>query len=236
MRKALTAPAAALVAALTLGASAVAATSAFAAGIPAAASQERTDRAGLRLSAGAVAPGDEVRLTLTAPGGATGLAVFSQAVDGTAFRPAGPGAWTALVKVKDVRDGAYSVTVTGTAAHGRAVSASAQLDVKARAGQTVKPAAAEGIRLSAGSGRPGDRVTVTVTVPAGADRKGAYVSSAAFAGGRVDLRKTGTHSWTGTAVVARDVRPGSYGVHAVAGGREFAAAHFDAVRFDTGRP
>ncbi|MFG2294003.1 hypothetical protein [Streptomyces sp. NPDC048603] len=226
MRKALTAPAAALVAALTLGASAVGSTAAFAAGIPAPA-QERTAPAGVRLSTGTAGPGDEVRLTVTAPRGTTGLALFSQALDSAAFRPAGPGAWTALVKVKDVRDGAYSVTVTGTAGDGRAVSASAQLDVRAGA---PRPAT-DRLRLSTGFGRPGDRVTVTVST----DRNGAYVSSGAFAGGRVDLTRTGTRTWTGTAVVAKDVRTGSYGVDAFTGGRKSDTVGFAAEAGGTPR-
>ncbi|MFJ6935316.1 hypothetical protein [Streptomyces sp. NPDC101132] len=82
------------------------------------------------------------------------------------------------------------------------------------------------VSLSKDSGAPGDRIRVTVrtTVKDAA----AYVSSKAF-GGKVALKDDGHGLWTGTAVVAKDVRLGYYGVDAFAGGRKFDTVKFTAT-------
>ncbi|MFI7358565.1 hypothetical protein ACIBTP_32135 [Streptomyces avidinii] len=89
---------------------------------------------------------------------------------------------------------------------------------------SATPSQVSSLRLSADFGRPGDKVRVTVRT----GEKDASVTSQAFEGGRVDLKDDGHGTWTGTAVVAKDVRTGYYGVRGFAGGKQF-----DTVTFST---
>ncbi|KMO98494.1 hypothetical protein [Streptomyces roseus] len=223
MRKTATLAAVALVSALALG-SAVPAFAADASPSPAASHSPGTDEgsASLRLSVSSGTPGDTVGITVKAPQGSTALSVSSKALEDVRIGPAGDGTWTGTAKIARVGHGAYGVSLTGTGPDGAKLQAGDRLTVKT---DTPPPAPVSSLKLSADHGRPGDRIGVTVKTAA--DVKSAYVSSDAF-GGKVDLKNDGHGTWTGTAVVAKDVKTGYYGVHAFAGGKEF-----DTVKFST---
>ncbi|MEV6572106.1 hypothetical protein [Streptomyces sp. NPDC051577] len=180
--------------------------------------------ASLKLSASTVEPGARVEIGVTAPEGSTSLSVSSPALDDVVLTEGKSGtSWTGTAKVADVKDGNYGVALTGSAPGGT-VRATAQLTVKA--GSPDPKPQSPALRLSKDFGRPGDKVAVTVTT--GAGDKSAQVKSGAFAGGQVDLKGDGKGTWTGTAVVANDVKTGYYGVDAFAGGKRF-----DTVKFST---
>ncbi|MFF3430860.1 hypothetical protein [Streptomyces sp. NPDC002602] len=183
-----------------------------------------TTDASLKLSASTAKPGASVEISVTAPEGSTSLAVSSAALGDVKLTEGKSGTtWTGTAKVADVKDGDYGVALTGSAPGGK-VRATAHLTVKAGA-PDPKPQSPT-LRLSKDFGRPGDKVAVTVT--AGAGDKSAQVKSGAFAGGQVNLTSDGKGTWTGTAVVANDVKTGYYGVDAFAGGKKF-----DTVKFST---
>ncbi|MCX5074100.1 hypothetical protein OHA84_20535 [Streptomyces sp. NBC_00513] len=183
-----------------------------------------TTDASLKLSASTAKPGASVEIGVTAPEGSTSLSVSSAALGDVKLTEGKSGTtWTGTAKVADVKDGNYGVALTGSAPGGK-VRATAQLTVKAGA-PDPKPQSPT-LRLSKDFGRPGDKVAVTVTT--GAGDKSAQVKSAAFAGGQVNLTSDGKGTWTGTAVVANDVKTGYYGVDAFAGGKKF-----DTVKFST---
>ncbi|MFD7258566.1 hypothetical protein [Streptomyces sp. NPDC059874] len=125
--------------------------------------------------------------------------------------------------VADVADGTYGVSLTGTGRDGAKLQATAQLTVMK--GDKPTPTAST-VSLSTDFGRPGDKVVVTIRT--GAAEKNAFVKSDAFTGGQVNLKDDGHGTWTGTAVVAKDVKTGYYGVEAYAGGKKF-----DTVKFST---
>ncbi|EFL16669.1 hypothetical protein [Streptomyces sp. C] len=223
MRKALTLTAVALTTSLALGG----ATTAFAAGTPTpapspTASTHPAASARVEVPSSPVKPGDAISVTVTAPAGSKNLAVSSAALGDVRLTPAKDGSWSGTATVADVKDGSYGVSLTGSAPDGTRLRATAQLTV--HKGDAPKPPtpAPSTLRLSTDFGRPGDKVTVTVKTTA----KDAYVKSAAFAGGRVDLKNDGHGTFTGTATVAKDVRTGYYGVDAFAGGKKFDTARF----------
>ncbi|MFJ6798177.1 hypothetical protein [Streptomyces sp. NPDC091268] len=227
MRKALTLSALALASSMALGG----ATTAFAADAPAPqtdpgsssspSASPRTDHAGLTLSTASAEPGDTVRFQMDVPDGSTHLSVSSEALDGVRMTDGRGGA----AKVAAVGAGTYGVSLTGTGPDGAKLRATAQLTVTAaKPAPTPTPAPGDAtVNLSTDFGRPGDRVVVTVKTSA----KDAWVTSDAF-GGRVDLKNDGKGAFTGTAIVAKDVKTGYYGVWAFAGGKQF-----DTVRFST---
>ncbi|MFD8789964.1 hypothetical protein [Streptomyces vinaceus] len=223
MRKAVTLAAVALTSTLALGAAAPAFATGTSPSPSASRSPDRGDgAASLELSAASGKPGEAVKVSVKAPKGSTALSVSSKALEDVRLSPAGDGTWTGTAKIAQVADGAYGVSLTGAGPDGVKLQATAQLTVKAG---VVPPAPVSSLKLSKDSGRPGDKIGVTVRTAA--DVKSAYVSSDAF-GGRVDLKSDGHGTWTGTAVVAKDVKTGYYGVHAFAGGKEF-----DTVKFST---
>ncbi|ROQ97391.1 hypothetical protein EDE04_3889 [Streptomyces sp. 2132.2] len=223
MRKAVTLAAVALTSTLALGAAAPAFAATTSPSPSASQSPDRSDSsASLALSAASGKPGEAVKVTVKAPKGSTALSVSSKALADVRLSPAGEGTWTGTAKMAEVADGTYGVSLTGSGPDGAKLRATAQLTVKAA---VTPPAPVSSLKLSKDSGRPGDKIGVTVKTAA--DVKSAYVSSDAF-GGRVDLSGDGHGTWTGTAVVAKGVKTGYYGVHAFAGGKEF-----DTVKFST---
>ncbi|MFI1150148.1 hypothetical protein [Streptomyces sp. NPDC020817] len=231
MRKAVTLAAAALTSTLALGAAAPV----FAADASPSPSSSHNasssdSSASLRLSVASGKPGAEVKVTVKAPQGSTALSVSSKALEDVRLSPAGDGTWTGTAKIAKVADGNYGVSLTGTAPDGGKLQATAQLTVRA---ETPPPAPTSSLKLSADSGRPGDKVGVTIRTAA--DAKNAYVTSDAF-GGRVDLKSDGHGTWTGTAVVAKGVKTGYYGVHAFAGGKEFDTVKFSTEAGGGGKP
>ncbi|WP_030858443.1 hypothetical protein [Streptomyces sp. NRRL F-2747] len=230
MRKAVTLAAIALTSTLALGAAAPAfATDASPSPSAGHGASSSDSSASLRLSVASGKPGTEVKVTVKAPKGSTALSVSSKALEDVRLSPAGDGTWTGTAKIAEVADGNYGVSLTGTAPDGGKLQATAQLTVKAE----TPPAPVSSLKLSADHGRPGDKVGVTVRTAA--DVKNAYVSSNAF-GGRVDLKSDGHGTWTGTAVVAKDVKTGYYGVHAFAGGKEFDTVKFSTEAGGGGKP
>ncbi|MER7758814.1 hypothetical protein [Streptomyces sp. NPDC097619] len=178
----------------------------------------------LSLSASTAKPGDTVYVTARVPGESTAVSVSSAAfgpVTMTEGKAAGVWTGTAVVP-KDAKDGDYGVSLTGSGPKGEKLQATANLTVKADKPTPPKPTE-NSLRLSADHGKPGDRIGVTIKTA----EKSASVGSDAF-GGTVNLKKTGTDTWTGTAVVAKDVKTGYYGVSAFAGGKKF-----DTVKFST---
>ncbi|MEU8462745.1 hypothetical protein [Streptomyces sp. NPDC029003] len=230
MRKALTIAGVALASTMALGATAAA--PAFAATTPSAgpsASSGTGTGSGshaaadvrLTLPSSPVKPGDAISIGVSAPAGSR-FSVSSAALDGVRLTEE-KGGWSGTGTVARVQDGGYGVSLTGTGPDGTRIQATAQLNVKA--GTTPKPTPApSALRLSQDFGRPGDKVVVTVKT----SEKDAYVSSGAFAGGRVNLKGDGKGTFTGTATVADGVRTGYYGVDAFAGGKKF-----DTVKFST---
>lgn len=216
MRKALTLSAIALASSMALGGAATA----FAADSPAPRSSAGTAAhaasAGLKLSASTARPGSSISFQMDVPDGSTNLSVSSKALADVKMTDGRGGTAT----VADVPDGTYGVALTGTGPDGAKLQATAQLTVKK--GDKPTPAAPS-VSLSTDFGRPGDKVVVTIKT----DEKNAFVTSDAF-GGQVNLKSDGHGTWTGTAVVAKDVKTGYYGVQAFAGGKQF-----DTVKFST---
>ncbi|MGP3687723.1 hypothetical protein ACTVZO_24045 [Streptomyces sp. IBSNAI002] len=216
MRKALTLSAIVLASSMALGG----ATTAFAADSPvagpSASTGTHTGTASLKLSASSAEPGASVSFQMDVPDGSTHLSVSSKALADVKMTDGRGG----TAKVTDVADGTYGVSLTGTGPDGGKLQATAQLTVKKGDKPAPKPS---GVRLSTDFGRPGDKVVVTIKT----DEKSAFVKSDAF-GGQVDLKSDGHGTWTGTAVVAKNVKTGYYGVQAFAGGKQF-----DTVKFST---
>ncbi|MFJ8012664.1 hypothetical protein [Streptomyces sp. NPDC096339] len=217
MRKALTIASIALASSMALGSAATA----FAAGAPAPVTTIGTaahkDAAGLKLSESKAKPGSALTFRMEVPDGSTNLSVSSKALADVKTTDGRGG--TAVVA--DVPDGTYGVSLTGTGPDGAGLRATAELTVEKGGKPTPAPST---LSLSTDSGRPGDKVVVTIRT----GEKNAYVKSDAFTGGRVDLKSDGHGTWTGTAVVAKDVKTGYYGVEAYAGGKKF-----DTVKFST---
>ncbi|MFF3622583.1 hypothetical protein [Streptomyces sp. NPDC002467] len=220
MHKALTIASIALASSMALGSAATA----FAADAPSPVAPLATigtavheDAAGLKLSESTAKPGASVGFRMEVPDGSTNLSVSSKALADVKMTEGRGG--TAVVA--DVPDGTYGVSLTGTGPDGAKLQATAQLTVQKGGKPTPAPST---LSLSTDHGRPGDKVVVTVKT----GEKNASVQSGAFAGGRVDLKSDGHGTWTGTAVVAKDVKTGYYGVDAYAGGKKF-----DTVKFST---
>ncbi|CAM5484797.1 hypothetical protein SAVIM338S_03346 [Streptomyces avidinii] len=171
----------------------------------------------LKLSTSSAKAGDSVQLSMEVPDGSTNLSISSKALDDVKMTD-GRGATATVAKVPA---GSYGVSLTGTGPDGKKIQATAQLTVK---GDAPAPATST-LSLSKDSGKPGDKIQVTIkTAP---NEKSAFVKSDAF-GGQVNLKNDGKGVWTGTAVVAKDVKSGYYGVDAFAGGKKF-----DTVKFST---
>ncbi|MFE2289148.1 hypothetical protein ACFXDJ_33870 [Streptomyces sp. NPDC059443] len=171
----------------------------------------------LKLSASSAKPGDSVQLSMEVPDGSTHLSISSKALDDVKMTD-GRGATATVAKVPA---GNYGVSLTGTGPKGEKLQATAQLTVKFDAPKPTEST----LSLSKDSGKPGDKIQVTIKTAA--NEKSAFIKSDAF-GGQVNLKNDGKGVWTGTAVVAKDVKTGYYGVHAFAGGKEF-----DTVKFST---
>ncbi|GHI88195.1 hypothetical protein [Streptomyces xanthophaeus] len=221
MRKALTVSAIVLASSMALGG---AATTAFAADAPtptptsspSSSPAPHTAPAGLKLSTATAKPGDSVQFQMEVPDGSTNLSVSSKALNDVKMTDGRGG----TAKVAEVPDGSYGISLTGTGPDGAKLQATAQLSVKA----APQPAPqAPSLNLSTDFGHPGDKVVVTIRTT----EKNAYVRSDAF-GGQVNLKSDGKGTWTGTAIVAKDVKTGYYGVQAFAGGKQF-----DTVKFST---
>ncbi|MEU3407301.1 hypothetical protein ABZ766_25620 [Streptomyces sp. NPDC006670] len=220
----------ALASALAVGGGA--ATTAFAADAPSPSASASTPaaKASVTVPSSPVKPGDAVSVTVTAPAGSTNLAVSSAALGTVRLAPGkDAGTWTGTATVAGVKDGGYGVALTGTGPDGAKLQATGRLTVEAGSPKPEPTPAPSTLRLSADFGRPGDKVVVTVKTSA----KDAYVKSAAFTGGRVDLKGDGKGTFTGTATVARDVRTGSYGIEAFAGGKKFDTVKFSVEAKDT---
>ncbi|MFE2171440.1 hypothetical protein ACFXB3_41235 [Streptomyces sp. NPDC059447] len=218
MRKALTIASIALASSMALGSAATA----FAAGAPSPVAAigtavHKDASAGLKLSESTAKPGSSITFEMEVPDGSTNLSVSSKALADVKTTEGRGG--TAVVA--DVPDGTYGVSLTGTGPDGAKLQATAQLTVRKGGKPTPAPST---LSLSTDHGRPGDKVTVTVKTGANS----AFVTSDAFTGGRITLKSDGHGTWTGTAVVAKDVKTGSYGVEAYAGGKKF-----DTVKFAT---
>lgn len=173
---------------------------------------------GLHLLGSSARAGASVSFQMEVPDGSTHLVVSSKALADVRMTDGRGG----TARVADVPDGGYEISLTGTGPDGAALRATADLDVKAE-GPARKGVSASTMKLSADFGRPGDKVVATVKT----GEKSAFVKSDAF-GGQVNLKSDGHGTWTGTAVVVKDVKSGYYGVHAFAGGTEF-----DTVKFST---
>lgn len=218
MRKALTFSAIALASSMALAAPAVA----FAAdSTPTAHSSASPEAApvALKLSVSSGKPGDSVQLSMEVPDGSTNLSISSKALNDVKMTD-GRGATATVAKVTD---GTYGVSLTGTGPDGKKIQATAQFTVKD--GKPAPTPTTSTLSLSKDSGKPGDKIQVTIkTAP---NEKSAFIKSDAF-GGQVNLKNDGKGIWTGTAVVAKDVKSGYYGVDAFAGGKKF-----DTVKFST---
>ncbi|MCJ0873590.1 hypothetical protein [Streptomyces sp. AP-93] len=218
MRKALTFSAIALASSMALAAPAVA----FAAdSAPTASSSPATGKTAapvaLKVSVSSAKAGDSVQLSMEVPDGSTNLSISSKALNDVKMTD-GRGATATVAKVPA---GTYGISLTGTGPDGKKLQATAQLTVKADAPKPTEST----VSLSKDNGKPGDKIQVTIKTSA--NEKSAFVKSDAF-GGQVNLKSNGKGVWTGTAVVAKDVKSGYYGVGAYAGGKKF-----DTVKFST---
>ncbi|MEU9109374.1 hypothetical protein AB0D54_34630 [Streptomyces xanthophaeus] len=223
MRKALTISAIALASSMALGGAATA----FAADAPTptptptsspgSRTAPHTAPAGLKLSTATAKPGDSVQFQMEVPDGSANLSVSSKALNDVKMTDGRGG----TAKVAEVPDGSYGISLTGTGPDGAELQATAQLSVKAAAPKPTPQAPS--LNLSTDFGHPGDKVVVAIRTT----EKNAYVRSDAF-GGQVNLKSDGKGTWTGTAIVAKDVKTGYYGVQAFAGGKQF-----DTVKFST---
>ncbi|MFF4371441.1 hypothetical protein [Streptomyces sp. NPDC001594] len=190
---------------------------------PSASASTPAAKASVTVPSSPVKPGDAVSVTVTAPAGSTNLAVSSAALGAVRLSPGkDAGTWTGTATVAGVKDGGYGVALTGTGPDGAKLQATGRLTVKAGSPKPEPTPAPSTLRLSADFGRPGENVVVTVKT----SEKDAYVKSAAFTGGRVDLENDGKGTFTGTATVARNVQTGSYGIEAFAGGKKFDTVKF----------
>ncbi|MFF1415648.1 hypothetical protein ACFVX6_38755 [Streptomyces sp. NPDC058289] len=175
--------------------------------------------AALKLSVSSGKPGDSIQMSMEVPDGSTNLSISSKALNDVKMTD-GRGATATISKVAD---GNYGVSLTGTGPDGKKIQATAQLTVKD--GKPAPTPTTSTLSLSKDNGKPGDKIQVTIkTAP---NEKSAFVKSDAF-GGQVNLKNDGKGVWTGTAVVAKDVKSGYYGVDAFAGGKKF-----DTVKFST---
>lgn len=218
MRKALTFSAIALASSMALAAPAVA----FAAdSTPTASSSPATGTVStpvaLKVSVSSAKAGDSVQLSMEVPDGSTNLSISSKALNDVKMTD-GRGATATVAKVPA---GNYGISLTGTGPDGKKLQATAQLTVKADAPKPTEST----VSLSKDNGKPGAKIQVTIKTAA--NEKSAFVKSDAF-GGQVNLKSNGKGVWTGTAVVAKDVKSGYYGVEAYAGGKKF-----DTVKFST---
>lgn len=221
MRKALTFSAIALASSMALAAPAVA----FAADSTPTAHSASAEAApvALKLSPSSGKPGDSVQMSMEVPDGSTNLSISSEALNNVKMTD-GRGATATIAKVAD---GNYGVSLTGTGPKGEKLQATAQITVKdgKPAPKPTPTPTSSTLSLSQDHGKPGDKIDVTIkTAP---NEKSAFIKSDAF-GGQVNLKSNGKGVWTGTAVVAKDVKSGYYGVEAYAGGKKF-----DTVKFST---
>ncbi|MFD5143653.1 hypothetical protein [Streptomyces sp. NPDC058401] len=220
MRKALTFSAIALASSMALAVP----TAAFAAdSTPTASSSPATGTVSapvaLKLSVSSGKPGDSIQMSMEIPDGSTNLSISSKALNDVKMTD-GRGATATIAKVAD---GNYGVSLTGTGPDGKKIQATAQLTVKD--GKPAPTPTTSTLSLSKDNGKPGEKIQVTIkTAP---NEKSAFIKSDAF-GGQVNLKNDGKGVWTGTAVVAKDVKSGYYGVDAFAGGKKF-----DTVKFST---
>lgn len=217
MRKALTFSAIALASSMALATPAVA----FAAdSVPTAhAVSAEAASVALKVSPSSAKPGDSVQMSMEVPDGSTNLSISSKALENVKMTD-GRGATATVAKVAD---GNYGISLTGTGPKGEKLQATAQITVKD--GKPAPTPGASTLSLSQDHGKPGDKIQVTIkTAP---NEKSAFIKSDAF-GGQVNLKNDGKGVWTGTAVVAKDVKTGYYGVDAFAGGKKF-----DTVKFST---
>ncbi|MEV6956241.1 hypothetical protein [Streptomyces sp. NPDC051183] len=219
MRKALTISAIALASSMALGG----ATTAFAAGTPTPSSSSSPSphaaAASLKLSTSTAEPGDSITFSMDVPDGSTNLSVSSKALGDVKMTDGRGG----TAKVNKVDNGTYDVSLTGTGPDGKRIQATAQLTVKSDKPSPKPTPQASSVNLSTDHGRPGDKVVVTIKT----SEKNAFVKSDAF-GGQVNLKSDGKGTFTGTAIVSKDVKTGYYGVQAFAGGKQF-----DTVKFST---
>ncbi|MFH7593487.1 hypothetical protein WDV06_00075 [Streptomyces racemochromogenes] len=209
----------------TLAVAGGAATTAFAAGAPSPSPSTSAPaaKASVTVPSSPVKPGDAVSVTVTAPAGSKNLTVSSAALGPVTLAPGKDGTtWTGTATVAAVKDGGHGVTLTGSGPDGAALRAAAELTVTTGSPKPKPTPASSTLRLSTDFGRPGDKVVITVR----SSEREAYAKSAAFTGGRVDLKGDGKGTFTGTATVANDVKTGSYGVEAFAGGRAFDTVKF----------
>ncbi|KIF04027.1 hypothetical protein PL81_20950 [Streptomyces sp. RSD-27] len=214
----------------TLAVAGGAATTAFAAEVPSLprSTSPPAARASVTVPSSPVRPGDAVSVTVTAPAGSKDLKVSSAALGAVALVPGGDATtWTGTATVADAADGGHGVALTGTGPDGAGLGATARLTVGSGSTKPKPAPAPYALRLSTDVGRPGDKVVVTVKTAG----KEAYVKSAAFTGGRVDLKADGTGTFTGTATVAEHARTGHYGIESFTGDGTSAAAHSATVRF-----
>ncbi|WP_327306101.1 hypothetical protein OG730_23585 [Streptomyces sp. NBC_01298] len=224
MRKALTLSAIALASSMALAAPAVAFAADSTPTAPVSSSPSpspKTDAVALKLSVSSGKPGDSLQMSMEVPDGSTNLSISSKALNDVKMTD-GRGATATIAKVAD---GSYGVSLTGTGPDGKKIQATAQLTVKDGKPTPPPTPTTSTVSLSKDSGKPGERIQVTIkTAP---NEKSAFIKSDAF-GGQVNLKSNGKGTWTGTAVVAKDVKSGYYGVEAYAGGKKF-----DTVKFST---
>ncbi|MDD9377122.1 hypothetical protein M8Z33_10645 [Streptomyces sp. ZAF1911] len=224
MRKALTFSAIALASSMALAAPAVAfAADATPTAHSSASADAKSAPVALKLSASSGKPGDSLQMSMEVPDGSTNLSISSKALNDVKMTD-GRGATATIAKVAD---GNYGISLTGTGPKGEKLQATAQLTVKdGKPTPTPTPTPSTStLSLSQDHGKPGEKIQVTVkTAP---NEKSAFIKSDAF-GGQVNLKNDGKGVWTGTAVVAKDVKTGYYGVDAFAGGKKF-----DTVKFST---
>ncbi|MGW1773126.1 hypothetical protein [Streptomyces sp. NPDC002104] len=179
----------------------------------------KTAPVALKVSSSSGKPGDSVRMSMEVPDGSTNLSISSEALNNVKMTD-GRGATATIAKVAD---GTYGISLTGTGPKGEKLQATAQITVKD--GKPAPTPGASTLSLSQDHGKPGEKIQVTIkTSP---NEKSAFIKSDAF-GGQVNLKNDGKGVWTGTAVVAKNVKSGYYGVDAFAGGKKF-----DTVKFST---
>ncbi|MFC7306353.1 hypothetical protein ACFQVC_19275 [Streptomyces monticola] len=170
--------------------------------------------ASISLSSSTVRPGESVTVTASGPQGKP-FTVSSPVFGGGTIAGKGEFSHTFTVD-KNAKPGTYHVTLQG-----RDFQAGAQLTVK---GDTPSPAPQASLSLSADSGKPGDKVGITIKA---GDLKGdAYVTSDAF-GGKVALKQDRADgTWHGQATVSKDTKLGYYGVTGYVG-----STKVDTVKF-----
>ncbi|MFE5542107.1 hypothetical protein ACFQ78_41270 [Streptomyces sp. NPDC056519] len=210
MRKALVLSAAAIAAAMTLGAPAAAfAADAAPASAPLAVNSPAKPAQDLRikLDPAEAQPGATVTVEIDGPA-LTDATLSSPALTGTQVK--GNQA-TGTVK-KDATPGPAQVTVSGTNADGQKVSANATLSVVA-----TPPASKGTLSLNPAEGAAGSKVGLELKLDAGTAPKEVNVLSEAFAGKTVALKKGDGDVWTGSAQVGKDLKSKAYDVSAFSG-------------------